>query len=35
LSLDEVRELAAGAGLRPDAVRQTSDRHWTLAARKA
>lgn len=35
LSLDEVRELAAGAGLPSEAVRQTSDRHWTLSARKA
>jgi ubiquinone/menaquinone biosynthesis C-methylase UbiE len=35
LSLDEARALAASVGLSPEAVTQTSDRHWTLAARKA
>ena len=35
LSLDEARELAASAGFSRDVVTQTSDRHWTLAARKA
>jgi ubiquinone/menaquinone biosynthesis C-methylase UbiE len=32
LTLAEVRALAAGLGLDPGAVRQTSDRHWTLEA---
>lgn len=35
LDLDEARVLAASVGLPPEAVSQTSDRHWTLAARKA
>jgi ubiquinone/menaquinone biosynthesis C-methylase UbiE len=35
LSLDEARDLAISAGLEPNAVSQTSDRHWTLSARKA
>ena len=30
LTLAEVRELAAGLGLDPGHVRQTTDRHWTL-----
>ena len=34
LSLDEVRELASEVGLSPEAVRATSDRHWTLATRR-
>lgn len=34
LDLAEARQLAAAAGLPPAAVSQTSDRHWTLAARK-
>jgi ubiquinone/menaquinone biosynthesis C-methylase UbiE len=29
LTLAEVRELVAGLGMEPGAVRQTSDRHWT------
>jgi ubiquinone/menaquinone biosynthesis C-methylase UbiE len=33
LSLDEIRDLATQIGLRPDDVRATSDRHWTLSAR--
>ncbi len=35
LSLDEARELAANTGLGSESVSQTSDRHWTIAARKA
>jgi ubiquinone/menaquinone biosynthesis C-methylase UbiE len=35
LSLDEVRKLAADAGLATDCVEMTSDRHWTLKVRKA
>jgi ubiquinone/menaquinone biosynthesis C-methylase UbiE len=35
LSLDEARDLAVAAELPPGAVAQTSDRHWTLAARKS
>jgi ubiquinone/menaquinone biosynthesis C-methylase UbiE len=35
LSLDEARELATHLGVPGDAVQATSDRHWTLAARKA
>lgn len=35
LDLDEARVLAASVGLPPEAVSHTSDRHWTLAARKA
>jgi len=34
LSLEEVRAIASAAGLSPAAVTQTSDRHWTLAARR-
>ncbi|MBI2823070.1 MAG: methyltransferase domain-containing protein [Planctomycetia bacterium] len=34
LSLAEIRDLAVELGLSPDTVRATSDRHWTLAARK-
>jgi len=34
LSLKEIRELAANAGLSSDRVFMTSDRHWTLQARK-
>lgn len=31
LTVDEVRELVAGAGFDPAGVRQTTDRHWTWA----
>ncbi len=34
LSVEEVQQLGAGLGLAPSAVRATSDRHWTLVARK-
>ncbi len=34
LDLTEVRQLAVAAGLAPETVSQTSDRHWTLAARR-
>jgi ubiquinone/menaquinone biosynthesis C-methylase UbiE len=34
LNLDEARALAESVGLAPNCVTQTSDRHWTLAARK-
>jgi ubiquinone/menaquinone biosynthesis C-methylase UbiE len=34
LRLDEVRALAMAAGLAADTVSMTSDRHWTLMARK-
>ena len=34
LNLDEIRKLAEQAGLPSDCVSMTSDRHWTLAARK-
>ena len=34
LSLDEIRSLAQQLGLDAEHVRATSDRHWTLAARK-
>jgi ubiquinone/menaquinone biosynthesis C-methylase UbiE len=34
LTLAEVRALVAGLGLDPSAVRQTTDRHWTWAARR-
>ena len=34
LSLTEIRELAVKAGLSADCVSMTSDRHWTLKARK-
>jgi ubiquinone/menaquinone biosynthesis C-methylase UbiE len=35
LRLDEIQALAVDAGLDHDCVRLTSDRHWTLCARKA
>jgi ubiquinone/menaquinone biosynthesis C-methylase UbiE len=35
LSLEEVAGLLADAGLPPDWVRQTSDRHWTIAGTRA
>ncbi len=34
LSVEEMQQLVAGLGLPPSAVRATSDRHWTLVARK-
>jgi ubiquinone/menaquinone biosynthesis C-methylase UbiE len=34
LTLDEVRGLVARLGFDPASVRQTSDRHWTFAARR-
>jgi ubiquinone/menaquinone biosynthesis C-methylase UbiE len=34
LSLDEIRDLVRQLELDPDTVRQTTDRHWTWAARK-
>ena len=34
LTLDEVRALVAALGFDPAGVRQTTDRHWTWAARK-
>jgi len=34
LSLSEIRDLAVKAGLNADCVDRTSDRHWTLHARK-
>lgn len=34
LTLDEVQQLAVEAGLDPNCVSLTSDRHWTLTARK-
>jgi ubiquinone/menaquinone biosynthesis C-methylase UbiE len=34
LTLDEVRDLARRLGFDPEGVRQTTDRHWTWAARK-
>ncbi len=34
LTLDEVRTLVAGLGLDAGSVTRTSDRHWTLAARR-
>jgi ubiquinone/menaquinone biosynthesis C-methylase UbiE len=34
LTLNEVRDLVATLGFAPDTVRQTSDRHWTWAARR-
>jgi hypothetical protein len=34
LSLDEVKNLAVKAGLDSSCVSMTSDRHWTLTARK-
>lgn len=35
LSLEEIREIAQAIGVDPANVQTTSDRHWTLAARKA
>jgi ubiquinone/menaquinone biosynthesis C-methylase UbiE len=35
LSLDELRELVARLGFDPAGARQTTDRHWTWAARKS
>jgi ubiquinone/menaquinone biosynthesis C-methylase UbiE len=35
LSLEEIRRMAQAAGIDPANVQATSDRHWTLAARKA
>jgi ubiquinone/menaquinone biosynthesis C-methylase UbiE len=34
LTLGEIRELARAVGIPPEAVTMTSDRHWTLAARR-
>jgi ubiquinone/menaquinone biosynthesis C-methylase UbiE len=34
LTLDEIRRMVAGLGFDPATVRQTTDRHWTWAARK-
>jgi ubiquinone/menaquinone biosynthesis C-methylase UbiE len=34
LTLEEVREMVAALGFDPDAVRQTTDRHWTWTATK-
>lgn len=34
LTLAEIRSLVADLGLRPEQVKQSSDRHWTLAARR-
>jgi ubiquinone/menaquinone biosynthesis C-methylase UbiE len=34
LTLTEVRDLVATLGMDPEQVRQTSDRHWTWAAKK-
>jgi hypothetical protein len=34
LSLDEVREMLRDAGLPAEWVRQTSDRHWTIAGQR-
>lgn len=34
LTLDEIRELAIAAGLSDQCIEMTSDRHWTLKARK-
>jgi ubiquinone/menaquinone biosynthesis C-methylase UbiE len=34
LTVEEVRELARQVGFDPEGVRQTTDRHWTWAARK-
>jgi ubiquinone/menaquinone biosynthesis C-methylase UbiE len=35
LTVDEVRGLVGRLGYAPEAVRQTTDRHWTFAARRA
>jgi ubiquinone/menaquinone biosynthesis C-methylase UbiE len=34
LTLEEVRDIVRGLGMDPEEVRQTSDRHWTWAARR-
>ncbi|PQO31301.1 ubiquinone biosynthesis protein UbiE [Blastopirellula marina] len=34
LSLSEIREMVSSLGFDPESVQQTSDRHWTWAARK-
>jgi ubiquinone/menaquinone biosynthesis C-methylase UbiE len=34
LSLEEIASAARGAGIADDAIRKTSDRHWTLAWKK-
>jgi ubiquinone/menaquinone biosynthesis C-methylase UbiE len=34
LTLDEVRAMAEQIGVPEEKIKQTSDRHWTLAARK-
>ena len=34
LTVEEARELAEAVGFSPECVEQTSDRHWTLSARK-
>jgi SAM-dependent methyltransferase len=34
LTLDELRDLLGGVGLAPDTARQSSDRHWTIRAKK-
>src|SRR5438445_565725 len=34
LTVDEMRALARAAGIPPESVTMTSDRHWTLAARR-
>ena len=34
LCLEEIKKLALNAGLSPDCVSMSSDRHWTLSARK-
>lgn len=34
LTLEEIREIAAGLGFAPRDVRQTSDRHWTWKSRR-
>ncbi len=33
LTIDEIREIGAAVGIDPNCIRQTSNRHWTLAAR--
>jgi len=35
LTLEEIRDLAAGLGLPRESARQSSDRHWTISAWKA
>ncbi len=34
LRLDEIQDLAANLGIHPPSVQMTSDRHWTLCARR-